>query len=409
MTFKHSTISNGLNIVTYEMPYVNSVAINIIVNVGSRYEKLPQSGMAHFLEHMAFKGTTRRSYMDIAREFDAIGGYFNAYTSRENTVYYAKSLHHNFPKALDILADILQNSVFAETEIKKELAVITQEIAEVQDNPDELVHEKLLQIAYPEQALGRSVIGTFEQIKHFAKQDFQDYIAQYYSANNITISMAGKISHDEAVMYSEQFFTTLPSRATKPTYEKASYVGGKGYIKKDLEQTTIIMGFEAPSYNNIERFYHAQILSLIFGGGLSSRLFQRIREELALAYSVGSWQHSFSDSGIFGISASCEHNKQQELTNAISEEIAKISHFISQEELDRAKAQIETSIHMADEKPEYKSEEIGKNFALFGKFFSSAEVINTVRETSEKNLTDIASSIFASPMSLAKIGPDEGI
>lgn len=409
MTFKHSTISNGLNIVTYEMPYVNSVAINIIVNVGSRYEELPQSGIAHFLEHMAFKGTTRRSYMDIAREFDAIGGYFNAYTSRENTVYYAKSLYHNFPKALDILADILQNSVFSETEIKKELAVIAQEIAEVQDNPDELVHEKLFQIAYPEQALGRPVTGTYEQIKNFSKQDFQNYIAQYYSANNITISMAGKISHDEAVRYSEQLFTFFPSHLTKPIYEKARYIGGEAYIKKDLEQTTIIMGFEAPSYHKIEEFYHAQILSLIFGGGLSSRLFQKIREELALAYSVGSWQHSFSDSGIFGISASCEHNRQQELINAISEEISKISTFISPEELERAKSQIETSIHMADEKPEYKSEEIGKNFALFGKFFSSEEVINTVKETSPKDLTNIASYIFSSPRSLAKIGPKEAI
>lgn len=407
MTFKHSTLSNGLNIVTYEMRYVNSVAINIIVNVGSRYENLSQSGMAHFLEHMAFKGTTRRSYMDIAREFDAIGGYFNAYTSREHTVYYAKSLHNNFPKALDILADILQNSIFDEKEIQKELAVITQEIAEVQDNPDELVHEKLFQIAYPDQALGRSVVGTFEQIKDFSKQDFQDYIKQYYSANNITISMAGKISHDEAVIYSEQLFTNLPSHNTKSTYEKARYVGGAAYIKKDLEQTTIIMGFEAPSYHNIEQFYHAQILSVIFGGGLSSRLFQRIREELALAYSVGSWQHSFSDSGIFGISASCEHNRRQELTNAITEEISKISNCISQEELDRAKSQIETSIHMADEKPEYKSEEIGKNFALFGKFFSSAEVINTVKETSAVDLTSIASSIFSSPGSFAKIGPQE--
>lgn len=221
--------------------------------------------------------------------------------------------------------------------------------------------------------------------------------------------MAGKISHDEAVKYSEQLFRSLPLNVTKPTYEKARYVGGEAYIKKDLEQTTIIMGFEAPSYHNIEQFYHAQILSVIFGGGLSSRLFQRIREELALAYSVGSWQHSFSDSGIFGISASCEHNRQQELTNAISEEISKISTFISQEELDRAKSQIETSIHMADEKPEYKSEEIGKNFALFGKFFSSAEVINTVKETTQKDLTDIASSIFASPISLAKIGPRENI
>ncbi|MCP5369562.1 MAG: insulinase family protein [Rickettsiaceae bacterium] len=389
------------------MPHVSSVAINIIVDIGSRYELATQSGITHFLEHMAFKGTKRRNYMDIAREFDAIGGHFNAYTSREHTVYYAKSLHQNFPKALDILADILQNSVFDEKEIQKELAVITQEIAEVQDNPDELVHEKLFQIAYPEQALGRSVIGTFDHIKNFSQLDFKNYIKQHYNTNNITISMAGNISHEHAIIEVEKLFTNLPAKTERPAYDKAYYVGGQSYIKKDLEQTTIILGFEAPSYNKIKDFYHGQILSVIFGGGLSSRLFQRIREELALAYSVGSWQHSFSDSGIFGISASCEHNRQQELTDSIFEEINKIQDFISEEELDRAKSQIETSIHMAEEKPEYKSEEIGKNFALFGKFISSEEVIDTVNKTCAKDLTDIATKIFSSPISLAKIGPND--
>ncbi|MGC0372084.1 MAG: hypothetical protein DGJ47_000789, partial [Rickettsiaceae bacterium] len=321
MSFSHSKTSSGIDVVTYEMPHVNSVSINIITKVGSRYESKTESGISHFLEHMAFKGTKNHSALEIAKEFDAIGGHFNAYTSRENTVYFTKVLHQHCQKALEMLADILQNSIFDRQEIKRELEVIKQEIAEVQDSPDDLVYEKFYQIAYPDQSLGRSILGTFENIKKFTDVDFKNYIAKHYTPENIVISIAGNVQHKAATLMIEQLFAELSSSTkTKPIYEQSNYVGGEFFIEKKLEQTNIAMGFEAPSYQKLENFYHAQILSIIFGGGLSSRLFQKIREELGLAYSVGSWQNSFSDSGILSIYASCEHARAQELIANIHNE-----------------------------------------------------------------------------------------
>ncbi|HJK86833.1 MAG TPA: pitrilysin family protein [Candidatus Megaira endosymbiont of Nemacystus decipiens] len=397
MTFNHSITSNGINLVTYNMPHVNSVSINIVVNVGSRYETAKTQGISHFLEHMAFKGTKKRTALQIAKEFDEIGGYFNAYTSRENTVYFSKVLHQHFYNSIEILSDILQNSIFEASEVKKELDVIVQEIAEVQDNPDDLVSEKLFEIAYPSQPLGRSILGTYETIKNFNTADFQNYINEHYSTDNIVISIAGKINHDTALEIIEKLFSSLKKSQIKTTYGLANYNGGEYFIEKKLEQTTVIMGFESPAYTDVQEFYHAQILSIIFGGGLSSRLFQKIREELGLAYSVGTWQNSFRDSGIFGISASCEHAKAKELVANIENEIVKLQEFISDNELDRAKSLVESNIYMADEKPEYKSEEIGKTFSLLKKYYSSEEVISSIHATSTEDLRKVASKIFSTP------------
>ena len=187
MSFFQSKTSNGINVVTYSMEHVNSITINVIVKVGSRYESEEESGISHFLEHMAFKGTKNRTATDIAIEFDTIGGHFNAYTSRENTVYYAKVLSQHGKQAMTILADILQNSVFNSDEITKEFSVISQEIAEVKDNPDDLVYEKFYTLAYPNQSMGRSILGSIENIASFDKSTFTKYMSKHYHANNIVI------------------------------------------------------------------------------------------------------------------------------------------------------------------------------------------------------------------------------
>lgn len=405
MSFNHSVTSRGLNVVSYRMQHISSVSISIIVNVGSRYESLQQSGISHFLEHMAFKGTKTRSALDIAKEFDAIGGQFNAYTSREHTLYFAKTLKQHAHYALDILADILQNSVFRQEDIAKERSVIEQEIAETNDQPDELAHEHLYQIAYENQPLGRSILGTVESIAQFKKEDFQSYIDQHYTTDNIVISVAGNVEHDELVKQIEQLFSEIKVNGHKDKiFPVAEYVGGEMNIAKTLEQTTIAMAFEAPSYANLKQYYHSQILSVIFGGGLSSRLFQKIREELGLAYSVGSWQNSFSDTGLFNIAASCEHSKKQQLLDAVYHEIQAIQRDITNEELDRAKAQIEANIRMADEKSEIRCEEIGKNFAIFRNFFPTENIIKSVHQTTTADLVNIAKQIFSSKATEIKLG-----
>lgn len=403
MSFIQSKTSNGINVVTYSIEHVNSVAINIIVKVGSRSESEDEAGISHFLEHMAFKGTSTRTAKDIAIEFDMIGGHFNAYTSRENTVYYTKILNKHTKQAMTILADILQDSVFNEEEIAKEFNVISQEIAEVKDNPDDTVYEKFYSLAYPNQPLGRSILGTVENISKFDKAIFKEYMNKHYTANNIVVSIAGKIDHKDALNMVEQLFSNF-SEKNDISYAPAKYKGGLEITKKDLEQTTIALGFEATSYGNIKKFYHTQILSIIFGGGLSSRLFQKIREDLGIAYSIGSWLNSYSDSGIFSIYAATDHDNIESLLDNIDSEIDKIKTHISEEELHRAKSQIESNIFMAEEKPEYKSEEIGKNFSLFGKYFPTNEVLEIVNATQVPDLLRVAAEIFASPPTLSIIG-----
>jgi predicted Zn-dependent peptidase len=403
MSFQNSKLANGINVVTFNMPYVNSVSINIIVKVGSRYESEQESGISHFLEHMAFKGTKNRSSEKIAEEFDMIGGYFNAYTSREQTVYYSKVLNENFDKAIEILADILQNSVFDQVDIDKELNIIMQEMAGVNDNPDDLVYEKFYSLAFPNQSIGKSILGDAENLAKFQKQNFMNFLEKHYTSENIYISVAGNIEHEKVITFAEKYFLSFPS-GLEQKLVPAIYSGGFKHTKKTLEQTSIALGFESVPYSNITEFYYTQILSVILGGGLSSRLFQIIREKLGLAYSVGSFNSSYYDSGIFSIYASTDHKNVTKLLNSLFIEIKKIQEHISEEELQRAKSQIKTSILMAEERSEYKSEEIGKNFALFKKYFPTSEVIDVIMETKTSHLISSAKKVFISKPTLSIVG-----
>lgn len=404
MTFNSSKLKNGLTILSYNMPTVNSVAINLIINVGGRYEEPFEEGMSHFLEHMAFKGTATRSAKQISEEFDSIGGQFNAYTGHEHTVYYAKTLSEYFPKTLEILADIIQNSVFSETEIQNEYQVILQEIAHVHDNPEEFIYEKFYASAYDNQALGKSILGSRETLSKFTTKHFNDYTQKHYNAENIYLSVAGNITHEQVVLFAENLFTSLPSTSSKP-FSRASYTGGHSVIAKDLEQTTIILGFESISYLNILPLYHVQLLSLIFGGSMSSRLFQQIRENLGLAYSIGSYNSSYYDSGIFGIYTSTNHDKLTLLTTELINEIKKICSDIKDFELERAKVQLKSSIYLAQEKSSYKSEEIGKNFAVFGKYIPIQETIDNITNITTQDITNIAQQLFITKPTLSIIGP----
>lgn len=404
MTLASTKLSNGLTLITYNMPYVQSVAINIIVKVGSRHETIAQSGISHFLEHMAFKGTKTRTAKDIAEQFDCIGGHFNAYTSREQTVYYAKVLKDHVYEAMEILADILQNSVFADEDIKKEHQVILQEIAGVNDDPDDLAYEKLYDIAYQNQPLGRSILGNVDNLSSFTKQSFEDYLGAYYTADNIFISIAGNINHESATKYAQGLFANLPSTSNRLQFEQSVYQGGIANIVKDLEQTTVILGFESCSYMQLVDFYHTQILALILGGGLSSRLFQEIRENLGLAYSVGTCNNSYYDSGLFSIYAATSHDKAQTLIKHLDIELDKIKQSVNEQELARAKAQIKASIYMSEEKSAYKSEEIGKYFAIFGKYFTVQEIIQHIDQTTCQDVLNIARKIFSDNKTLVTIG-----
>lgn len=403
--FNATKLKNGLTVLTYKMPNLSTIAVSLLVKVGSRYEDISINGISHFLEHMAFKGTSKRTAKQIAEEFDIIGGRFNAYTSRENTVYYAKVLKEDISTAVSIISDIIQNSLFNEEDISKEKNVIAQEIAQTLDNPEEMAFEKLSEVAYSNQALGRSILGTNDNIGSFNKQNFLKFMDDYYFPENMFLSFAGGLEHEDTISLASSFFGNMDSKH-KISIEDAKYIGGCSYVHKDLEQTNFIVAFESPSYMNLKDFYSSQVLSLILGGGISSRLFQEIRENRGLAYAVSSYTSSYYDTGLFGIYSATSHDKLEELCSITAIEVKKACSKITEEEVQRAKSQIRANIIMAEEKNAYKSEDIGRNYSIFGKFITPEEVLDYINSTSPIDLHNIAQKIFSSTPSISIVGPE---
>jgi predicted Zn-dependent peptidase len=395
-------LKNGLRISTDEMHEVETVSIGIFVHTGSRNEIESINGISHFLEHMAFKGTDTRSARKIAEDFEGIGGYINAYTSREKTVYYVKVLKEYAEYAVEFLSDIIQNSLFESKEIKKESTVILQELAMSIDTPDDIIFDYFQETAYPNQSIGRPIIGSKKNIKKFNRQDFINYINNYYSYENIVIAGAGNISHKNLTKWTEKYFNKL-SQNKKIKLEKASYKGGSFLETKKLEQVHYLLGFHGVSYHD-KNYYKSQILSLILGGGMSSRLFQKIREDQGLAYSIYSFNHSFNDSGIFGIYGGTSVEKINKMIDSISNELLKITKKISDEELKRAKTQFIASLKMSKESSSSRMQKLGSNILFFNKNYSDDEVIAKFKDIDIGEISDYAKNIFSTNSTVSVIG-----
>lgn len=405
MDYQVKKLANGITIITHKMLAVKSVAINVMVGVGSRYEEENEHGISHFLEHMAFQGTTNRSARQIAEEFDNIGGQFNAYTSAEQTVYFAKILRENTPIALEILSDILLNSKYDEQDINKEKLVINQEIAQTQDSPDTLTYEKNMEQAFLGQSLGRPITGTFESISKFTSQDFFNYTKKHYGGENIIISIAGDISHHECQKWCEEFFSSFQNLKRTPA-TLAKYIGGSSVTHKDLEQATIFISFPSPSYDRIQDYYKTLLLSLIFGEGISSRLFQEIREKRSLAYSIGSFATSYHDIGLFTIAGGIAPESLDEFLKATNGEIGKIIDNISDMELTRAKSQIRSSLLMSQERTSAKSYELGQYYAILGKIINIDEISDDINSLTKKDILGIAAEILMAKPTITAVGPN---
>ena len=281
-----STLSSGLRVATETLPGMESVTVAVTVDVGARFEREEDGGISHMLEHMAFKGTKRRSARDIAEEMDMVGGNMNAYTSLENTVYYTRVLKDDVPLAVDMLADIMQHSVFDEVELARERDVILQEIAMHYDTPDDLVFDYFSETAYPGQPVGRSILGTAERVNSFTRDDLTRYMGSHYHTPHMVVTAAGNIDHEAFVKLVGENFDSLPG-SRHEIAERAKYVGGEKRVKRKLEQLHLALGFESVSFQHPD-YYAWQVLSTILGGGMSSRLFQEVREKRGLAYTVQS-------------------------------------------------------------------------------------------------------------------------
>ena len=400
-----TTLSNGFRIITDSMEQVDSIAISVCINVGSRAEIKENCGIAHFLEHMAFKGTSSRSATDIAKEFDSIGGQFNAYTGKETTVYYAKVLKENFIEALSIIADILLNPTFDQVEIEKERAVVLQEIAQTEDSPDDILFDKYLETAYPDQALGRPILGTQELVESFDQQHLRDFTKRNYFSSNMLLSVAGNISHDEVIKAGEKLFSSLLKRNEANKNEKAKYTGGDFREQRDLEQVHIALGLNGCSYHD-DNYYLIQVLTLILGGGMSSRLFQEVREKHGLAYSISAFNKSYNDSGLVTIYSGTDPRKVEKLLDIVTEEIKKISNNIGKDELDRAKSQIKSSLLMSMENNSSRADIAGSSYLRYDRYISKQEMLEKISRITTARLEALMKSILGSrqPITIAAIG-----
>ena len=376
MNVQTTTLANGLRVVSDPVEHVETASVGLWVDVGARCESEETNGLSHLLEHMAFKGTERRSARDIAEEIEAVGGHLNAYTSRETTAYYAKVMKEDVPLALDLLADILQHSTFDPEELERERAVVIQEIAQVNDTPDDLVFDRFQETAYPDQPLGRSILGPPERVGSYSRDALAAYMAAQYRATRMVLVGSGRIEHDALVAAAEEAFTALPEGPTA-TPAAAAYGGGDCRVARDLEQAHLVMGFDGLAYDD-DDFYALQVLSTLLGGGMSSRLFQEIRERRGLAYSVFTFSSSYADGGIFGVYAGAGEDELPQLIPVMADELINACTTVSDEEVARARAQLKAGLLMSLESTQARAERLGRHILLFGRPLAVAELIERV-------------------------------
>ncbi|WP_416065627.1 M16 family metallopeptidase [Rhizobium sp. ZK1] len=408
MTVECTRLKSGLTVVTQTMPHLESAALGVWIKSGSRNETEDEHGIAHLLEHMAFKGTGRRSARQIAEEIEDVGGEVNAATSTETTSYYARVLKDHVPLAVDILADILTESAFEEEELEREKQVILQEINAANDTPDDVVFDRFSEVAYRGQTLGRPILGTPETVVSFTPQQIRTYLGRNYTTDRMFVVATGAVEHDEFVRMVEDRFASLPTAANAPpVMEAARYIGGNVRETRDLMDAQILLGFEGKAYHARD-FYCSQILANILGGGMSSRLFQEVREFRGLCYSVYAFHWGFSDTGIFGIHAATGGENLPELVPVIIDELHKSADNIDQKEIERARAQIRAQLLMGQESPAARAGQVARQMMLYGRPISNPEMMERLEGITIERLTDLAGRLFYDTVpTLSAIGPLE--
>jgi predicted Zn-dependent peptidase len=407
LTIQENRLANGLTVVTDRMETVETVSMGAWVDVGTRDEQPDVNGVSHLLEHMAFKGTERRDAYAIAAEIEAVGGHLNAYTSREHTAYYAKVLKDNLPLAVDLIGDILQHSVMDAEELAREQAVILQEIHQAHDTPDDIVFDHFQEAAFPDQAMGRPVLGRPEVVKNMSAESIRAYMDHHYSAERMVVAAAGNLDHDVFTRLVEKTFTALPEFEAS-TREPGRYGGGDYREERDLEQVHVVFGAKGIAFDD-QGFYAASVLSTILGGGMSSRLFQEIREKRGLAYAIYSFLSCYKDCGIFGVYAGTGAEEAHGLLSLVLDEIEKVQDDITEEELDRARAQLKASILMSLESTSARCEQLARQMMVFGRPIPTDEIVQHIDAADRASVTDVARRVFAGRPSIAAIGPIDGL
>jgi predicted Zn-dependent peptidase len=396
-------LDNGFTIATEAMPHVATATLGVWVGAGSRHEGEHEHGLSHLLEHMAFKGTARRSARQIAEDVENVGGEINAATSAEFTFYTARVLGENVDLALDVLGDILLNSIFDEAELAREKGVILQEYAAVEDTPDDLVNDMFMETAFAGQAIGRPILGKPETIKAFDPDAIRAFIAREYAPARMVLAAAGAVEHERVVEAAARTFGGLSAAAPRETAQ-ASYTGGERRLKRKLEQANLLLGLPGCSFKD-ERFYATHMFAQVLGGGLTSRLWHEVREKRGLAYGIDAFHWPFSDSGLFGIGAGTGGADLAELIDVSIDCARQATHDIDEVEIARAKAQLKVALLAALETPGGRIERNARQLLAWGRVIPSEEVVARVDAVTVEDVRRAGEELLSGKPTLAAIGP----
>jgi len=405
MTYQLTTLENGLRVASESLAGAETAAFAIAVDVGARDESLEENGLSHLLEHMAFKGTARMNAKQIAEAFDLMGGNVNAYTSHEHTVYEAKVLKNYAGDALRLLCDIVAGSVFDAAELEREREVVLQEIAMHQDSPDDLVFDFYQEMAFGDAPLGRSILGKPARVATFTRDDLLNYTAKHYQPSRLVVAGAGAVNHDEIHAIAAEFFGARVNAPRAVPRVRASYHGGEKTFEKELEQVQLALGFHGVSAVDVD-YYALQVLVTILGGGMSSRLFQEIREKRGLAYSVSAFVQGYQDIGLVGIYAGTTVEHVPELMLALKEVLAELPNGVSDMELLRAKNQLKAGLVMSRENCGAIAEWIARHIHIYGQYRTASELLAEIDKVTAADIARLAKKCFANATPVvAALGP----
>lgn len=405
MSVRFDTLPNGLKVVTEHMPGLQSASIGVWVMAGGRHERVEQNGIAHFLEHMAFKGTARRSALQIAEEIEDVGGYINAYTSREMTAYYARVLQQDIPLGLDLIGDILLNPVFDPAEIEVERGVILQEIGQALDTPDDIIFDWLQEVSYADQPIGRTILGPSERVSSFGRDDLAGFVAEHYGPEQMVLAAAGAVDHDAIMRQAEAIFGHMKPRGVVHDLVPAYWTGGEHREDKALEQVHLALAFEGPNFRD-PAIYTAQIYATALGGGMSSRLFQEARERRGLCYTIFAQAGAYEDTGMMTVYAGTSGERIRELADVTVDEMKRAADDMSEAELARARAQIKAGMLMGLESPSNRAERLVRMLQVFGRVSPIEETVERIDAVSVADVRAFGERMAGgSGTSMALYGP----
>jgi len=412
MSVKRSIHASGLRIVTEEVPSVRSAAVGIWVNVGSRDEALATAGASHFLEHLLFKGTTSRTALEISSSIESVGGEMNAFTSKEYTCFYARVIDTDLPMAIDVVSDLITSSVITPADVDAERKVVLEEIAMRDDDPSDLVHDLFSDTYYGDTPIGRPILGTVKSISQMSRNTVFNYYKKKYLPQDLVVAVAGNIKHKkvvamvEAALSKDGFLQDSGAPVIRPNTEiKNTRQSSVGLLYKKSEQAHMFYGMEGVARADDRRFAMG-VLSAALGGGMSSRLFQEIREKRGLAYSVYSYAQQFAGSGTIGFYAGCNPAKAIEVVEIIRDVLADVAnHGMTHEEIERAKGAVRGSLVLSQEDTGSRMSRIGKNEIVYGQVMDFDDILKAISRVSAEDIREIASEFLVKTPTLALVGP----